>query len=476
MFFNSQKNKIEKQVADDFKTIIDKGYENLTNEEKIEISNKILQVFPQITQDPLYGDYKGDFSEAVLSGEFYQRYLDIIKLLDGVLNTVVYQTQHDQFRIGLEKIFDTEDYDAVVIFHAGFGWNIDLKQRPQHLAEAMADKKILYIYKASIIQDDDIYAMKKVKNNLYIANMDMALLRDTLFEVMETKKIKNKFVHVYATCLYDVTYEDIKVYMDQGFKVLYDFVDEISEEISGVKVTQKLIDDHNKLLSNTEQVLVVSTADKLKKLADEARGTEEWSILAQNGVNLKDFENLGSEVGKKIKKVVEMKKPIIGYYGALASWFDYNKIIKLAKERPNYEIVLIGIDYDKTLKKSGVLDLENVHYLGIIEYKYLLKQYACHFDICLIPFIKNEITDATSPVKLFEYMALGKPVVTTDINECKKYKSCNIASSDQEFIEKVDYALTLQNNDEYKKLLRKEAQENTWLNRAQVIKDAMMNK
>lgn len=476
MFFNSQKNKMEKQLANDFKNAVDKGYENLSDEEKIAISNQILQVFPQVIQDPLYGDYKGDFSDAVLSGEFYQRYLDIIKLLDGALNTVLYQTQQDQFRFGIEKIFDTEEYDSVVVFHAGFGWNIDLKQRPQHLAEAMADKKILYIYRASIVQDEDVYAIKKIKDNLYIANIDMALLRDILFDVMEAKEIKNKFVHVYATCLYDVTYEDIKGYMDKGFKVLYDFVDEISEEISGVEVTQKLIDDHNKLLSNTQDVLVISTADKLKQLADKARGTEKWSILAQNGVNLKDFENLGSEVGKKIKKIVEMKKPIIGYYGALASWFDYKKIMKLAKERPNYEIVLIGIDYDKTLKKSGVLDLENVHYLGIVEYKYLIKQYACHFNVCLIPFIKNEITDATSPVKLFEYMALGKPVVTTDINECKKYKSCNIASTDEEFIERVDYALTLQANEEYKKLLRKEAEENTWLNRAQVIRDAMMNK
>ena len=476
MFFNSQKNKMEKQLAGDFKNAVDKGYENLSDEEKIAISNQLLQCFPQVTQDPLYGDYKGDFSEGVLSGEFYQRYLDIMKLLDGALNTVIYQTQHDQFRMGIEKIFDTQDYDSVVIFHAGFGWNIDLKQRPQHLAEAMADKKILYIYRASIIQDDDVYAIKKVKDNLYIANIDMALLRDILFEVMDAKQIKNKFVHVYATCLYDVTYKDIKKYMDRGFKVIYDFVDEISEEISGVEVTEELIEDHNRILSNTEDVLVVSTADKLKKLADTARGCEKWSILAQNGVNLNDFNNLGSEIGKKIKKIVEMKKPIIGYYGALASWFDYNKMIKLAKERPNYEIVLVGIDYDKTLKKSGLLDLENVHYLGIVEYKNLIKQYACHFDVCLIPFIKNEITDATSPVKLFEYMALGKPVVTTDINECKKYKSCNIASNDEEFISQVDYALTLQDNAEYKKILRKEAEENTWLNRAQVIKDAMMNK
>ncbi|MGL4759921.1 MAG: glycosyltransferase [Sarcina sp.] len=476
MFFNSQKNKMEKQLAEDFKSAVDKGYENLSDEEKIGINNQILQVFPQVTQDPLYGDYKGNFSESVLSGEFYQRYLDIMKLLDGALNTVIYQTQHEQFRLGIEKIFDTEEYDSVVVFHAGFGWNIELKQRPQHLAEAMADKKILYIYRASIVQDEDVYGIKKVKDNLYVANIDMGLLRDTLFEVMETKNIKNKFVHVYATCLYDVTYKDIKKYMDKGFKVLYDFVDEISEEISGVEVTEELIEDHNRILSNTEDVLVISTADKLKQLADKARGCETWSILAQNGVNLDDFNNLGSEVGKKIKNIVEMKKPIIGYYGALASWFDYKKIIKLAKERPNYEIVLVGIDYDKTLKRSGVLDLENVHYLGIVEYKNLIKQYACHFDVCLIPFIKNEITDATSPVKLFEYMALGKPVVTTDINECKKYKSCNIASTDEEFVEKVDYALTLQDNEDYKKILRKEAEENTWLNRAQVIKDAMMNK
>ena len=468
-----QRIEIDADLGKDFKEAVDKGYENLTEQEKLDLNARILRKYPQIA-DPVYGDAKGDFSDSVLSGEFYKRYSDTLQIIDSALNTIMYQTNHEQFRLGLEKIFDTENYDAVVIFHAGFGWNIELKQRPQHLAEAMSEKKILYIYKADLSQDEDVFAVKKVKENLYIMNLDMPLLKSTLFEVIESRNIENKFVHVYATCLYDVTYKDIKFYMDKGFKVLYDFVDEISEDISGVEVTDEMIEEHNKLLSDTENVIVISTADKLKKLADEARGIEKGSILAQNGVNIKDFENLGHKVGNKIEKILEKKKPIIGYYGALASWFDYTKIKKLAKERPQYEIVLIGIDYDKTLKKSGVLDFDNVHYLGIVEYKKLIKEYACHFDVCTIPFIKNEITDATSPVKLFEYMALSKPIVTTDINECKKYKSSQIAHNDNEFIEKIDYALTLKNDKVYLNLLREEAEQNTWLNRAQVIKDEMM--
>ncbi|MGL4740482.1 MAG: glycosyltransferase [Sarcina sp.] len=453
---------------------VDKGYKNLTDDEKINLNQKIQIAFPEVTLDPIYGDNREDFLEKVFKGEFYKRYIDTFNIIEGSLNSILYNTQFDQFRIGIDKIFDEEDYDAVVIFKAGFGWNIELKQRPQHLAEALADKKVLYLYKSLARQDEDVYAIKQIKSNLYVVNLEMKLVRELIFEAIEKRNIKNKFVHVYATGLYYVPYEDIKGYMDKGFKVLYDFVDELSEEISGIEVTDKIKEDHNKLLSDIDNVLVVSTAEKLKCIAQEVRKTDKWSVLAPNGVNLLDFKNLNSFVGEKIKSVVEKNKPIIGYYGALASWFDYSKIKQLAMQRKNYEIVLIGFDYDGTLEKSGILELENVSYLGIIEYNKLIKEYACYFDVAMIPFIKNDITDSTSPVKLFEYMALEKPIVTTDINECKKYKSCLIASSNEQFVELVDKALELKINDEYIKTLRTEANENTWDHRAMVIKDEML--
>ncbi len=58
-------------------------------------------------------------------------------------------------------------------------------------------------------------------------------------------------------------------------------------------------------------------------------------------------------------------------------------------------------------------------------------------DVMIIPFVLNEITSSTSPVKLFEYMAMKKPIVTTDMLECRKYKSVLIGKNYEDFIKKI---------------------------------------
>ena len=348
-----------------------------------------------------------------------------------------------------------------------------MKQRPQHLAEALSKKKVLYIYRSDV-KNDSIYSIKKIKDNLYVLNLDMYSLNVAFFEAIKSIN-KPKFVHVYATCLNSVDYEKIKTYMDKGFKVIYDFVDELSSEISGYNITSKMIEDHEKLLRDKENVLVVSTAKKLKDIANKFRGENENNILAPNAVNLEDFKNHGNEIGEKIQPIVNKRKPIIGYYGALAKWFDYKLIEQLAKEREDYEIVLIGMDYDGSYDQSNLKDYSNISYLGMIDYKDLIN-YSRYFDVCIVPFIKNDITDSTSPLKIFEYMALEKPIVTTDINECKNYESCLVSKNYDEFIKNIDKALKLEVNDkEYFSILRRESEENTWNNRAELIKEAIKN-
>lgn len=89
-------------------------------------------------------------------------------------------------------------------------------------------------------------------------------------------------------------------------------------------------------------------------------------------------------------------------------------------------MILIGIEHDDSLKKSGLLEYKNVKYFGKKPYD-SLAGYVHFWDVCMIPFLINDITKATSPVKLFEYMAMEKPVVSTALPECLKYSAVKIA-------------------------------------------------
>ena len=90
-------------------------------------------------------------------------------------------------------------------------------------------------------------------------------------------------------------------------------------------------------------------------------------------------------------------------------------------------------------------------------------------DILTIPFVINDITQATSPLKLFEYMALHKPIVTSAMQECMNYKSVMIGNSHDHFIEMLDKAATLVADEEYLKLLDEEARENDWSHKAKLM-------
>ena len=143
---------------------------------------------------------------------------------------------------------------------------------------------------------------------------------------------------------------------------------------------------------------------------------------------------------------------------------NYQLVNKLAKNT-DYGIILIGQDYDKTLEKSKVLKNNNVYYLGRKDYTELPK-YGCNVDVLVIPFLINDITEATSPVKIFEYMAMQKPIVTTDLPECRQYKSVLISKSHEDFIKNIEKAINLKEDNKYIKVEINEAKENDWKEKA----------
>lgn len=201
----------------------------------------------------------------------------------------------------------------------------------------------------------------------------------------------------------------------------------------------------------------------------EKRG-EVRLAFSGNGVDYNHFHNeidVKFSLDDAFKKVLQIGQPVIGYYGALAKWFDYD-LIKKISQTGRYQIVLFGIAYDDSLEKSGLDKFENIHFLGAKNYN-ILQNYAAHMDVLTIPFLINDITRATSPVKLFEYMAMNKPIVTTDMDECRKYKSVLIGHSHEEFIEQLDRALELKKDSDYMHILDEEALQNTWKEKAKII-------
>ncbi len=138
--------------------------------------------------------------------------------------------------------------------------------------------------------------------------------------------------------------------------------------------------------------------------------------------------------------------PRLGFFGVIDERFDIGLIAQLATEKPNWQFVIIGpvvkIDPNTLPKK------ENIHYLGSKNYKEL-PAYISGWDVALIPFLINESTKFISPTKTPEYLAAGKPVVSsaiTDvINPYGMEGLVHIYSSPEEFIAQVTAELEHQN-------------------------------
>ncbi len=361
--------------------------------------------------------------------------------------------------------------DRIVIWRSSFGWNVPLYQRPQQVANCLSKEKTVVLYEVTN-ETDKVSVAKKQQDNLFLINFTNPLIKKWITELLE-KTNKPKYLQIYSTN-WSMSVSEMKQYIKSGYKVIYEYIDDLSPVLAGTKeLPVNIKEKYEYVMSHTDNIYVIVTAEEIMKDVVKKRGRNNL-VLACNGVDYNFFKNIDNsfEFDEDFKKVLEEKKPIIGYYGALASWFDYDLIKELARKRANYNIVFFGIKYDDSIEKAKLEQYENIHYLGARNYK-VLKNYANKFTVCTIPFLINSITEATSPVKLFEYMALEKPIVTTDMKECRKYKSVLVAKNHEEYIEFIDKAIEMdrkQNeNKKYFELLDKEARENDWMKKTEEI-------
>lgn len=235
-----------------------------------------------------------------------------------------------------------------------------------------------------------------------------------------------------------------------GWKLVYDCMDEW-DSFPGMK-PQLLVAEE--LLVGEADLVTVSG----RRLFEKWHGRNARVELVRNATDYLHFATPSSE-----RLLDEIKRPIVGYFGAIAPWFDVELLTRVASRRPDCSFVVIGGVFD--VKVDSLAALPNVHFLGQQPYA-RMPAYLRDFDVCMIPFVVNEITAATDPVKFYEYISLGKPVVSTHMPELEPFADLlYLADDEEDFLRKLDLALS-EDDDALRARRIEVAKENTWPARA----------
>jgi glycosyltransferase involved in cell wall biosynthesis len=132
------------------------------------------------------------------------------------------------------------------------------------------------------------------------------------------------------------------------------------------------------------------------------------------GVDVDHFARARSEDLALAPELASLGRKVMGYFGVIDERLDYDLLAKLANENSDAALVMVGpvVKVDPNELPQG----PNIHWLGQRQYADL-PSFVKGFDVCLMPFALNEATEYINPTKTLEYMAAGKPIVSTAISD-----------------------------------------------------------
>jgi glycosyltransferase involved in cell wall biosynthesis len=208
--------------------------------------------------------------------------------------------------------------------------------------------------------------------------------------------------------------------------------------------------------------------------AERKKSLHERVFVISHGVDFSSFqEALRSDYLPDDLKAIP--QPIIGFSGTVnRDKFDFSLMEFLARERPGWSFVMVGRIYRNTVLPERLKSLSNVHFLGERPYQEI-PHYLKGFDVCIIPYLKTRVTDDIQTLKIYEYLALGKPVVTTDLKHFRQFPDELVlrAASAQEFLQKIEWALEYGGKPGLAKRRMELAQRNSWHERARTIQEIL---
>jgi GT2 family glycosyltransferase/glycosyltransferase involved in cell wall biosynthesis/SAM-dependent methyltransferase len=310
-------------------------------------------------------------------------------------------------------------YDVVVL--ANIDYLYTGTHRPHHIAQVHArmGHRVFYILATPILSSKYgvAYEARRLSENLYritvcadafdhyggiIEGNALEAFRSAIRQLALDWRIADAVVHVHLPSWTNLAFQ---LRQDWLWPVIYDCMDEW-QDFPGIGAKQLQME--RQLITEADGVAVTS-----RPLRQKCEPLAKQTALIRNGVDYSFFVN-----ETRPNSSFDFRHPTIGFYGTIAEWVDLELIRQIADANPQWQFVIAGKSF---LPDRGGLDAcENVTILDQLPYS-SMPALLWHFDVALIPFKLNSMTDAVNPVKLHEYLAGGKPVVATPIKELEDY-------------------------------------------------------
>jgi glycosyltransferase involved in cell wall biosynthesis len=161
------------------------------------------------------------------------------------------------------------------------------------------------------------------------------------------------------------------------------------------------------------------------------------TFCVPNGADVDLFRRVAQNGARPSAVIENVPRPRLAFVGHLQYWIDFELLRYVAERRPAWSIVLIG-PVAPFVQTDALKKLPNVHFLGRqpqSEIPALLKG----VDLCLNPYITGDLADHCSPLKLYEYLSAGKPIVSTEMPEAHKFPNdIVIGRSPEDFLNKCE--------------------------------------
>lgn len=332
----------------------------------------------------------------------------------------------------------TSKSDLVTFSH--LRWDF-VYQRPQHIISRFTDLyRVFYIEEPLLDDDEDGYTIQQSPSDVWIVtphlyrgkdgsiNQRMEHIIDLLF--------KSEEIRTYTTWYYTPMALEFTRHLKPEL-IVYDCMDELSAFKDAPK---ELIELESELM---EKASLVFTGGQ--SLFNAKKHLHQHIHCFPSSIDKSHFFK-ARQMQEDMPDQFDIPYPRFGFFGVIDERLDLELIRELAAKKPEWQLILIGpiVKIDPELLPRA----KNIHYLGMKKYEDL-PAYISSWDVALMPFALNEHTRFISPTKTPEYLAAGKPVISTAIedvvNSYGEMQIVHIARNTDDFIKYGELELLLNN-------------------------------